>query len=406
MCGLFGWYLKPGAVPMHKVAIMAAILASENETRGPDSFGIAFESADKKGIAIEKGVGRVTAKCDVSKYVQSPIVLGHTRRATSGPISHDNAHPWLIKGIVGAHNGWVTNKAELDAKYPDRKCQVDSMHIFHHLGDDLDLNELKVHGTITFMRTSELGKVYLLRSQTGELAVHGIGKDRKKPIGIMWSSEALVASTALSLAGLEHWQFDVKPRRLYTIENCVLYRNNGEITFDPQYSTRFNNNEHHHATYPGADSWKPGWTWNNETKKYEPPLDHDDKHGSPSSVIREFHKGEDVTASPQALTRSLIKVRDVRRFNGDGKTNNKGEGPADVIQRVATEALITNQREAYGYMLKMRSQLEQIACDGCREVGDIVVNHAFVGVRFYYEVNQWLCNSCGKVWGLARGGQA
>ncbi len=108
MCGIFGYVgERKDAVAMIREGLKRL------EYRGYDSWGIAFP---KDEIQIFKEVGRVPDSVD---NVSSSIALGHTRWATHGGVSVDNAHPHLSsdKKIAVVHNGIIENYQKIILKY-------------------------------------------------------------------------------------------------------------------------------------------------------------------------------------------------------------------------------------------------------------------------------------------------
>lgn len=146
MCGLFGWYLKK-ALPKHSMRSLARSLLRANDTRGGDSWGwYGVESGHRF-----TGLGRsARMKGRTFAALTSELtVIGHTRKATTGTVKLSNCHPFLIGGLVGAHNGIVFNHAELNWTY-ERNCAVDSEHLFHHLDEERDLSDIEAYGAITW----------------------------------------------------------------------------------------------------------------------------------------------------------------------------------------------------------------------------------------------------------------
>lgn len=219
MCGLFGWQLAPDAAKYGSIEILAAILAMRNESRGDESWGIASRDALTQW-SITKNVGSIVRTCNIREAINYHVI-GHTRKATTGAITPRNAHPFMYKGIIGAHNGYIRNHKELNAKY-QRECEVDSEHIFMHIADNLPLDELRGVGTITYTRVDEPDAIYIGRARMSDLEVAQLGSD--KPYGIVWSSSLFSLYDALHMSGFTDCvRVDTREGHLYRIYNhtCV-----------------------------------------------------------------------------------------------------------------------------------------------------------------------------------------
>ena len=111
MCGIVGYIGKRDALPQLIDSLRRL------EYRGYDSAGIAFVNGN--GIEIYKTKGKIK---DLQQILPFPlpdarIGLGHTRWATHGPPSTQNAHPHSAGGVVVVHNGIIENYKELKAKF-------------------------------------------------------------------------------------------------------------------------------------------------------------------------------------------------------------------------------------------------------------------------------------------------
>ncbi len=108
MCGIIGFTGNADAIP--KMLKGLSVL----EYRGYDSVGIAAET--KGGIDIVKCKGRIHAleeKLRDEPLPASHCAVGHTRWATHGGPSDENAHPHRAGEVVLVHNGIIENYKEL-----------------------------------------------------------------------------------------------------------------------------------------------------------------------------------------------------------------------------------------------------------------------------------------------------
>jgi glucosamine--fructose-6-phosphate aminotransferase (isomerizing) len=107
MCGIIGYIGKKNAVPILINGLKRL------EYRGYDSAGIAFSQNGR--IEVRRCAGKIR---DLENSVKGEkllghVGLGHTRWATHGRPSEENAHPHKAGGIVVVHNGIIENYLEL-----------------------------------------------------------------------------------------------------------------------------------------------------------------------------------------------------------------------------------------------------------------------------------------------------
>ena len=114
MCGIVGYVGGQEAWPIIYEGLRRL------EYRGYDSAGIAV--VDSHGdIQLRKTVGKVSGLESTGEHPSGSVGLGHTRWATHGRPSHENAHPHTDceQRIAVVHNGIVENYLELKRRLID-----------------------------------------------------------------------------------------------------------------------------------------------------------------------------------------------------------------------------------------------------------------------------------------------
>ena len=114
MCGIVGFTGKQSAAPILLEGL------SKLEYRGYDSAGLAVRDGTKN-VEVVKAKGRLKGlaeKTDQGRAIAGSCGIGHTRWATHGEPSEENAHPHCSDdfNVVGVHNGIIENYQELKDK--------------------------------------------------------------------------------------------------------------------------------------------------------------------------------------------------------------------------------------------------------------------------------------------------
>ena len=180
MCGIFGYIGKDTEAAETILSGLKTL-----EYRGYDSWGVAV--GNERGIEHEKHVGKI-GKARV-KLATSNFGIGHTRWATHGGVTDENAHPHLScdGSIALVHNGIVENFQEIKKSLKNKhkiSSETDTEVIVHLLEEELKSKDLlravgatfkKLNGLNAFAVLSGSGEIVIAKN--GSPVVLGIGKD-------------------------------------------------------------------------------------------------------------------------------------------------------------------------------------------------------------------------------------
>ncbi len=131
MCGIVGYVGKKQA----KEIVLNGL--TKLEYRGYDSAGLSLFDSKFNRFEVFKETGRVTElKKALEDTLESSVAIGHTRWATHGKVTRDNAHPHVSRSgrFILVHNGVIENSDALYQQYIpdyDLKSETDTEIIAH-----------------------------------------------------------------------------------------------------------------------------------------------------------------------------------------------------------------------------------------------------------------------------------
>jgi len=190
MCGIIGYTGRGDAISVVLDGLKRL------EYRGYDSAGIAYFSEGK--LTIKRCRGKVGDLCDLFE-AEKPVshaAIGHTRWATHGKPSEENAHPHRSGGIIVVHNGIIENyielKKDLIAQGYTFTSETDTevlCHLIHKYARTLPLEDA-VRSALTNVRGAYAIAVI---NESEEGKVIGVRKDSPLCVGL-GDGEYFVAS--------------------------------------------------------------------------------------------------------------------------------------------------------------------------------------------------------------------
>lgn len=182
MCGIIGYIGKNDATK--KIINTLERL----EYRGYDSAGIAYYDGN---ITIEKAVGKINNLKVKIRDNEANMGIGHTRWATHGGVTENNAHPFCQGKFTIVHNGIIENygiiKNDLIKKGYAFNSETDSEviaalldDIYKDNGNTLDTifrvsKILEGSYAVLIINSDELDKIYCIRKDSP--LIIGIGDD-------------------------------------------------------------------------------------------------------------------------------------------------------------------------------------------------------------------------------------
>ncbi len=186
MCGIFGFTTSDGRES--SVVIQGL---KELEYRGYDSWGVAV--ARDRQVLTEKKVGKIGDAC--SQLPAGSAALGHTRWATHGGVTHENAHPHVDCGgrFAVIHNGIVENHTDLRAHLAARhvfRSETDTEAVVHLLEEEMASakegpQQLTEALMAVFRQIHGLSAIAVLDARTGRIAAAKNGS----PLVIGWTDD-------------------------------------------------------------------------------------------------------------------------------------------------------------------------------------------------------------------------
>ena len=240
MCGIFGYIGKSDNASEYVIEGLRKL-----EYRGYDSWGLACQTP--QGITIIKEVGRIPTT------VLSPhtnLAIGHTRWATHGGVTKENAHPHHSHPITVVHNGIIENYVALQEKYSIQKhSETDSEVLAHIIAEKYKtVNDLRLAVSMTLKEVVGTFGLVVIHQDVQEMVVARRGSPLVIGVG---DKEHFVASDVPAL--LKH------TREFIYLNDDEYATLNGGVTVYSLSSDKPVSFQTKHITWDAARAEKEGY---------------------------------------------------------------------------------------------------------------------------------------------------
>ncbi len=221
MCGIVG-YLGPKPAADVLISGLRSL-----EYRGYDSAGIAL--LGDGDLAVERATGKLRTLEDkiAGKRLAGHTGVGHTRWATHGRPSDENAHPHEADGVVVVHNGIIENYRELKERLLKKgrkfRSETDTEVLAHLVSDHMQsgarfadavraaLNEVQGAYAVVFLSRSDPDQ--LIAARIASPLIVGLGEGET----IVASDIPAILPHTRRILALEEGEFAVLTREGATL---------------------------------------------------------------------------------------------------------------------------------------------------------------------------------------------
>ena len=200
MCGIVGYVGKKQA----KEIVLNGL--TKLEYRGYDSAGLSLFDSKVNRFEVFKETGRVTElKKALEDTLESSVAIGHTRWATHGKVTRDNAHPHVSRSgrFILVHNGVIENSDALYQQYIpdyDLKSETDT-EIIAHLIETFSKQFTVDNAIVTTLKLLEGSYALLIIDKETPDLIYAAKHKSPLLIGLSESGGTAIASDVLALAG-------------------------------------------------------------------------------------------------------------------------------------------------------------------------------------------------------------
>lgn len=249
MCGIVGYIGQQDC----KEILLRGL--EKLEYRGYDSAGIAL--LNESGIHVFKEKGRIAELREgVDASVSASIGIGHTRWATHGAPSKENAHPHqsASKRFTLVHNGVIENYLQVKREYlqnVELKSETDTevivQTIEHFVGKGFDVEEA-FRKTLSLLKGSYA--IALLDEQNDDVIY--VAKNKSPLLVGLGNGFNVVASDAMAMLQVTNQFVELMDKEIVVVtrDHVTIKNLNGDVIERAPYTAELDASDIEKGTYP------------------------------------------------------------------------------------------------------------------------------------------------------------
>ncbi|MDT2673913.1 glutamine--fructose-6-phosphate transaminase (isomerizing) [Enterococcus dongliensis] len=313
------------------------------EYRGYDSAGIFV--ADQKEDFLIKSQGRIKELADkIGENVHGTIGIGHTRWATHGEPSEENAHPHTSqsKRFVLVHNGVIENYDELKKKYLAKDTfygETDTeiaVHLIEYFADQgLTTKEAfrkalkEIHGSYAFglIDKNDRETIY-------------VGKNKSPLLIGLGDGFNVVCSDAMAMLEQTNQFVEINDGEMVIVtkDQIEIEDENGNEIQRAPYEAKIDLSDMEKGTYP-----------------YYMLKEIDEQPATMRRIISEYTDETGTVVIDNALLQSLLET-DRIYIVACGTSNNAGWASKQIIEGLADIPVEIHLSSEFGYNMPLLSK--------------------------------------------------